>query len=326
MIENMKNELFKERMKVSSMKKSDPWEVDKIKKICKKLKRGKARDRDDLIFELFKPEVAGNDLIISITKMFNEIKETLNIPTFLQKVTITSLYKNKGLKSSFANQRGVFNVSKVRSILDKVLHEDVYDTIDNQLSQSNIGGRKGRNIRDHLFIVYGNLHNVKNVSCPAVDIQSIDIRKCFDEMWYEDTHNDIYDVKIKNDKFALIAKLDKVAKVIVKTPLGPTDEFTLDQLVMQGSVFGPIKATTQIGTLGSDCTNYNQGMFLYKNVLNILPLSFIDDCLGFSYCGAKTECNHERKNKLKKADTESRQVQSHAFFKINKSLLYKLEG
>ena len=107
-------------------------------------------------------------------------------------------------------------------------------------------------------------------------------------MWYEDTHNDVYDVKIRNDKFALIAKLDEVANVIVKTPLGPTDEFTLDKLIMQGSVFGPIKATTQIGTLGSDCENYNQGMFLYKNVLNIVPLSFIDDCLGFSYCGAKT--------------------------------------
>ena len=141
MIENIKNYLFKERMKLSSMIKLDPWDVEKVKNICKKLKRGKARDRDDLIFELFKPEVAGNDLLISITKMFNEIKETLNIPNFLQKVTITSLYKNKGMKSNFANQRGVFNVSKVRSILDKIIYEDVYDTIDDQLSQSNIGGR-----------------------------------------------------------------------------------------------------------------------------------------------------------------------------------------
>ena len=81
--------------------------------------------------------------------------------------------------------------------------------MDNQLSQSNIGGRKGRNIREHLFIVYGIINDVLNGSYGAVDIQSIDIRKCFDEMWYEETHNDLYDVKIQDEKFALIAELDK---------------------------------------------------------------------------------------------------------------------
>ena len=97
-----------------------------------------------------------------------------------------------------------------------------------------------------------------------------------------------YDVEIMDDKFALIAKLDETSNVIVKTPHGPTEEFSLDRLIMQGSVFGPIKATTQIDTLGRDCKNNNQGMFLYKNVLSIVPLSFIDDCLGISKCGSKT--------------------------------------
>ena len=92
-----------------------------------------------------------------------------------------------------------------------------------------------------------------NGSSPAVELQSIDIQKCFDEMWYQDTHNDMFGVKIKNDKFALIAKMDEKVNVIVKTPCGPTEEFTLEQIVMQGSVFGPIKATIQIDTLGRDC-------------------------------------------------------------------------
>ena len=287
-IENLKNYLFEERRDLSSKIKSEPWDVKKVMKICKSLKRGKARDREDLIFELFKPEFAGNDLMISLMKMFNEIKENLKIPMFLKKVTITSLYKNKGTKNDFSNQRGIFNVSKVRSILDKMLYEEVYETIDNQLSDSNIGGRKGRNIRDHLFIVYGIINDVLNGSCSAVDIQSIDIRKCFDEMWFQETHNDMYDVKITDNKFALIAKLDESSNVIIKTPHGPTDEFVLNETILQGSVFGPIKATTQIDTIGRDCKNNNQGRFLYKNVLKIVPLSFIDDCLGFSKCGAET--------------------------------------
>ena len=255
-------------------------------KICKKLKSGKARDRDDLIYELFKPDLAGKDMMLSLMHMFNGIKTNLSIPDFLQKMAITSLYKNKGQKSDFRNQRGIFNVSKVRSILDKILYDDVYQTIDNELSYSNIGGRKGRNIRDHLFVIYGVINDVINGSSSPVDIQSIDIHKCFVKMWYEETHNDLYDVKVQDDKFALIAQMDKTAQVVVKTPCGLTDEFTLQKIVMQGSVFGPIKSTIQIDTLGRDCQSYNQGMFKYKNVLSLTPLALIDDCLGFSRCGA----------------------------------------
>ena len=285
-VQSLKESLFEERIKLCSARKTEGWDLDKIKKICKKLKTGKARDRDDLTYELFKPNMAGDDMMLSLQMMFNGIKQSISIPNFLEKMFITSLYKNKGCKSSFQNQRGVFNVSKVRSILDKVLYDDVYDLIDDELSYSNIGGRKGRNIRDHLFIVYGVINDVMNGSSPPVDIQSIDIHKCFDEMWYQETHNDMFDVKVNDDRFALIAKMDETANVIVKTPCGPTDEFSLDRLIMQGSVFGPIKATIQIDTLGRDCENYNQGMFLYKNVLSLTPLALIDDCLGFSRCGA----------------------------------------
>ena len=158
------------------------------------------------MFELFNPSVCGDDMILSLEKMFNGIKNNLDIPQFMQRVAITSLYKLKGSKSDFSNQRGVFNVSKVRSLLDKLLYEDEYDTIDEELSDCNIGGRRGRNIRDHLFVVYAVINDVINGTAPPIDIQTLDIYKCFDEMWYAETHNDLYDVKVQDNKFALIAK------------------------------------------------------------------------------------------------------------------------
>ena len=148
------------------------------KDLQKKLKSGKARDRDDFIYEIFKPNLAGDDLMVSLMHMFNGMKQNQLIRHFFQKMTITSLYKNKGVKSSFANQRGVFNLSKVRSIMDKILYDDVYPIIDDELTYSNIGGRKGRNIRDHLFIIYAVINDVMNGSSP--DVQTIDIYKYFD--------------------------------------------------------------------------------------------------------------------------------------------------
>ena len=43
----------------------------------------------------------------------------LVIPDFFELMSITSLYKQKGLKSEISNERRIFNVSKVRSILTR---------------------------------------------------------------------------------------------------------------------------------------------------------------------------------------------------------------
>ena len=86
-------------------------------------------------------------------------------------MSITSIYKNKGSLSELSNDRGIFNVAKLRSMLDKQIYSDVYSVIDKKLSCSNVGGRKGRNIRDHLLVIYGIINEVKNGPAEAIDVQ-----------------------------------------------------------------------------------------------------------------------------------------------------------
>ena len=139
-----------------------------------------------MIFELFKPQYVGSDLIASLLIMFNKIKDSQFIPEFMKEMSITSFYKNSGKKSDLSNDRGVFNLCKVRSILDKLIYTDIYPVIDSNLSQSNIGARRERNIRDHLFVLYSIINEVKTESKEDLVIQSIDIRKCFDELSYSE--------------------------------------------------------------------------------------------------------------------------------------------
>ena len=111
-----------------------------------------------------------------------------------------------------------------------------------------MGGRKHRNIRDHMFVVNAAVNNVINGDGKSFDIQGFDVVKCFDEMWYEETLNDMWDVQIQDDRFALISKLDDNCKIVVKTPCGVTDMFELSRIVLQGSVLGPIKCSVQMDT------------------------------------------------------------------------------
>ena len=61
----------------------------------------------------------------SLTKLFNLIKTEVVIPDFFELMSVTSLYKNKGSRNDLSNDRGIFNVPKMRSILDKVIYSDV---------------------------------------------------------------------------------------------------------------------------------------------------------------------------------------------------------
>ena len=92
------------------------------------------------------------------------------------------------------------------------------------MSDSNVGGRRKRNIRDNLLVIYSAINEaIRNKK--SIDIQFYDLAKCFDAMWAEETMNDIYDVGVTNDRFALISQMNDKCQVKVKTPVGDTDRF-----------------------------------------------------------------------------------------------------
>ena len=76
------------------------------------------------------------------------------------------------------------------------------------------------------------------------------------------------------------------SQVAVKTPWGSlTERITLEKLEMQGTVPAPLKASVQLDTLGKECIEKNEGLFKYKQCINITPLIMIDDVLAISNCG-----------------------------------------
>ena len=97
-----------------------------------------------------------------------------------------------------------------------------------------------------------------------------------------------------NDKFALISELDRVCEVKVKTPVGYTKTFPIKETILQGSVFGPIKCSIQVDTFGRDLLSDPEGLgiFKYKGLIDIPPLSLIDNVICVSQCGIQSiECN-----------------------------------
>ena len=150
--------LFEKRLKEAQLNKTPDWTEDDMNDA---LKNNKSRYPLGYSNELFKPEHAGKDLKCAVLKMSNQIKKNQKFPEALSYCNITSLYKNKGSRKDFNNYRGIFRVTVIRSIVDKLIYNDEYHNIDEHLTDSNVGARKNQNIRDNIFVINAILNNVK---------------------------------------------------------------------------------------------------------------------------------------------------------------------
>ena len=229
----------------------------------------------------------GKDLKESLLTLLNLIKRSQIYPSIFQKSTITSIWKGKGSKRDLENDRGIFNVAKVRSILDKLIYNDIYSVIDNEMSSSNIGARKKRNIRDHLFVINAILNDALHAPTKrAIDLQIYDVKKCFDKLEFFNTANDLYRAGVKNDKFVTICNSNKSCEVSVKLPWGTNSQSTiLSNIEMQGTVLAPLKCSLSIDRIGKEALEqHHSNLFKYKNCVTIPPLAMIDDVLAVTDC------------------------------------------
>ena len=277
-----KEELSKLRLEAAKRNKSNPWTKDDLEEVLKYLKKDKCKDPNNHINELFHTKVAGSDMKNAILILMNRIKDDLIYPEALEFCNITSIYK-KGKKNVFDNYRGVFRVTVLRNILDRLIYNDIYPTIDASLSDANVGCRKGRNIRDNLFVLNAVINSVTKGSTEPCDIGVYDIEKAFDSLWAQECINDLFDAGCRDDKLALIQLGTRNAQVAINISEGLTKRTNISNIIMQGTVSGGLMFTTSIDKLTQLVYRTKDLLYMYKGV-EVPPLGMVDDILTISTC------------------------------------------
>ena len=229
-LKQLKEELWSKRLEYVETQKTKDWTFHDLEKVLKSLKNNKSRDPYCLINEIFQPGVIGTDLKKSLLILLNKIKKELFIPTFMQWADIVAIYKGKGAKLDLENDRGIFILNIFRSILMKLVYADKYQIIDKNMSDSNVGARKNKNIRNHLFILNGIINDVVNNKEKCLDLIIVDYKQCFDSMWLEECMNDLWEAGVQDDHLALLYKANSKNQVAVKTPFGKTERKLVEKL------------------------------------------------------------------------------------------------
>ena len=112
-------------------------------------------------------------------KMFNKIKEENYIPEFIRNANVVTIYKGKGEKSKLENERAIYLVTTFGSILMKLIYKDKYTIIDDSMSDSQVEWMKGKNVRNHIWILNGVIRDVLSSKTKIpIDIQIFYYRQC----------------------------------------------------------------------------------------------------------------------------------------------------
>ena len=286
----LKTELWQSRLSMMKNVRTKPWSLKNLEDVLKNLKNNKTRDPNGMIHEIFKSGYIGTDLKLALLHLFNGIKAHQYVPMFITLSNITTIFK-KGSRFDLNNDRGIFITTVLKKILDKLIYGDFFSDLDWNMSDSNIGARRRRNIKDHLFIIHGIINSVVRGDEECIDIQIYDLEKAFDGLWLIDTLNDIFETLPagqRNDELALLYETNRDTQMAIKTAVGMTKRVGVPDIVQQGGTWGSLLCANSIDTIGKKCRDRNTHCYYYKNKARILPLGFIDDLNGIAKCGQES--------------------------------------
>ena len=265
-------------------------EVEQVQNIIKDLKRGKARDCYDWSNEMILD--GGDEMTQSITKMADQVKATLEIPTQWNQMKVKSIHK-KGEKPDLDNKRGLFLTNVVSKVFEEIQDSESQVRFDRFQN----GGTKGRATIDSWIILMALIDEGKRLRKP-VYIFFADLVKCFDRLWLKDCVVDLHECGMRERDAFMVYRLNEKANFRVDTPNGITKEIKVKEIVKQGTVYGPKLCCASTGKINE---NLDKQETIYPSV-SLQAVTFMDDIFSG---GAKnfvqavmTNCKRKEAEKL----------------------------
>ena len=178
-------------------------------------------------------------------------------------------------KENWLNQKAVklswhFPRPALNIIFRKLLRNRIKPHLEENMTQFQTGGVKGKGFVDNLFIFRGMIDHSKYLG-KELWITFYDIEKCFDSLWLEDCINCLWRCGVKDDILYLVFQLNKKAMITVRTTFGNTEPFQINNIAKQDTILVPVLSNC---SLDDNCAE-GQGYIMGTD--EIKALKFVDD-------------------------------------------------
>ena len=129
----------------------DYHDYHEVKTVLKCPKKGTACGPDLLSPDVFAK--AGPELVETITKVFNNIKNSVSTPDEWIHMLIKTLFKNKGSRKVLKYHRGIFLTVVLSKMFERLLLKRIQPFTE-KINSLQCGSGNNRSPRDTLFLLY----------------------------------------------------------------------------------------------------------------------------------------------------------------------------
>ena len=96
--------------------------------------------------------------------------------------------------------------------------------------------------------------------------------------------NALYEAELKNDKLPLLFKMNQSAQIAMRTQVGMTRRENINNITMQGTVWGSILCAATTDKLAKRVYLEKKHLYKYKGEVDVPPLEMVNDILTVQNC------------------------------------------
>jgi hypothetical protein len=141
-----------------------------------------------------------------------------------------------------------------------------------KIDKCQAGNRTERGTDDQIFLLRATIDHSKYMKKPLY-IVLYDYKQCFDSLWLSDCLLSLWNLGVKSETLNNLKNLNETCNIMVKTPMGMTEEAVVKSIVQQGSVSGGILCSASTGEVMKE----DLGGGCQIGTANIKALAFVDD-------------------------------------------------
>ena len=215
--------------------------------------------------------------------LHKKVWESEDKPAMWEQSNCTMLYKGKGLKSEFSNQRFIHSKNEIPKSFETLVIEKTKPKIIKKCSKFQIGGLPGHQAAEHLFTLKSIISLFLSRGIPLF-LNCFDLEKYLDSEVLIDAMDNLYKCEVKGKLYRLIYLLNKNNLIKIKTPVGITNEFQTGENVTQGSVGGGLISSINLDILMRHFFSESEYEVNYGNV-QMGPIIYQDDLTRLATSG-----------------------------------------
>ena len=197
------------------------------------------------------------------------------IPDSWSKMWIKSIFKDNRIKK-LSKTRGLFMTNIVSKLQEKIIKERNKEEWEASASPFQCGGKKGVSTIDHTMTVLEMIHRNKYLN-KSTYLICIDMEKCFDKLWLESGVIELWKSGMNVVDANTLLNMNRRAEVIVDSPVAKTKKFTVNNVVKQGTIYGPAICSKEMECIN---TSNHKTVSFYGPRIEIESLAYVDDLIA----------------------------------------------